>query len=456
MLETTSGPYVQSARSISDWALRHEDAECAQAGLIALVDRVSADDPAWISVASQEDIRRQLHVAAKRRAAGAEMPLFGVPYAVKDNIDVLGFDTTAACPAFRYHPSENATVVGLLAEAGAIVIGKTNLDQFATGLVGTRSPFGAVPNSFNPRYVSGGSSSGSASVVARGLVAFALGTDTAGSGRIPAGANNLVGLKPTRGAWSSAGMLPACRSLDCITVLATSVTDAMTVDRIVRGYDSLDPYSRAPTDAVRSISKRPRLGIPVNPQFYWDVEAEAGWRAALEKVDADLIPIDFTSLHSVAALLYEGPWVAERMAAIEPFFSKYEKEMDPVVRQIIGEATKFSASDVFRGMQRLSELRLEAKALMASVDAMLVPTVPAHPTIEQLMDDPIIHNSRLGTYTNFVNLLDWSAIALPAGFRADGLPFGITLIGEAWAELQLAQIAKSWEADFNLPRGALD
>jgi len=419
-----------------------------------LVAGLDQADPAWISIVDTDNLARQLEALHERRARGEAMPLLGAPFAVKDNIDVEGFETTAACPAFAYRPARSATVVQRLTEAGAIVIGKTNLDQFATGLVGTRSPYGAVPNSFKPDYISGGSSSGSASVVARGLVPFALGTDTAGSGRVPAGANNLVGLKPTRGAWSATGLVPACRSLDCITVLATTVSDALAVDRIARGWHPNDQLSRRTPPGLRRPPSRPRLGVPANPRFFGDDQASAAWRAALERIDADWVTIDFAPLHAVAALLYEGPWVAERLAAIRPFFESHAQDMEPTVRAIIGGGAAFSAADAFQAQYRLGDLSRPAQAIMASVDALLVPTTPCHPTIADVMADPIALNSRLGVYTNFVNLLDWSAVALPAGFRSDGLPFGVTLIGPAWAELGLAELAARWERRFDLSRGA--
>jgi allophanate hydrolase len=419
-----------------------------------LIDGLDQDDPAWIAVADFDNLTRQIEAVFQRRAEGEATPLLGVPFAVKDNIDVAGFETTAACPAFSYRPERSATVVKQLTDAGAIVIGKTNLDQFATGLVGTRSPYGAVPNSFNPDYISGGSSSGSASVVARGLVPFALGTDTAGSGRVPAGANNLVGLKPTRGAWSSTGLVPACRTLDCITVMATTVSDALAVDNIARGFDPADALSRRSPAGVRNLPSRPRLGVPADPRFFNDDQASAAWRAALERIDAEWVMMDFTPLHAVADLLYGGPWVAERLAAISPFFAARAQDMDPTVRAIIEGGAAFSAVDVFRAQYRLAELSEPAQAIMASVDALLVPTTPCHPTIAEVAADPIAVNSRLGVYTNFVNLLDWSALAAPAGFRGDGLPFGVTLIGPAWAERGLAGLAARWERQFNLPRGA--
>ena len=450
----SSSPITIIGRTLQDWLALGSDRARLSADLRELIDALDPADPAWISIADADGIERQLEAIFQRRALGAETPLLGAPFAVKDNIDVEGFETTAACPAFAYRAKRSATVVKRLTDAGAIVVGKTNLDQFATGLVGTRSPYGAVPNSFDPAYISGGSSSGSASVVARGLTPFALGTDTAGSGRVPAGANNLVGLKPTRGTWSSTGLVPACRTLDCITVLATSVADALAVDRIARGFDPSDALSCRTPAGVRKLPARPRLGVPADPQFFGDDQARDAWLAALDRIDAEWVSLDFAALHAVADLLYNGPWVAERLAAIQPFITDHADAMDPTVHAIIGGGSAFSAVDVFRAQYRLAQLAGPAEAIMASVDALLVPTLPTHPTIAEVMVDPVRINSRLGVYTNFVNLLDWSALALPVGFRSDGLPFGVTLIGPTWAEHGLAGLAALWERQFNLPRGA--
>ena len=428
-----------------------------------LLDRLPAGDVAFISRISRDDLARQLAtLAARRKAAGdapGALPLYGVPFAVKDNIDVVGLPTTAGCPEFAYAPARSAVVVERLVEAGAIVIGKTNLDQFATGLVGTRSPYGAVPNSFDPAYVSGGSSSGSASVVARGLVPFALGTDTAGSGRVPAGLNNIVGLKPTRGALSGTGVVPACRTLDCVSVMALTVGDARAVYAVAAGDDPADAYSRrAPAGAAaRRVPAHPRFGIPARPEFHGDRQSEAAWKAALGAIDAlgaTCVPCDFGVLDQVAALLYEGPWVAERYAAIEDIAARRPEAMHPVVREIILRARGFSAADTFKAMYRLAALKRQADALVAGIDALFVPTAPTHLRTADVEADPIRLNSRLGTYTNFVNLLDWSALALPAGFRTDGLPFGITFIAPAWSDLALCELGERWQRHFACPRGA--
>ena len=449
--------------TIPEWLDAYRGGATPESLVGEVLDRVPPGDAAFISRINRDDLARQVAaLAIRRRAAGGglgALPLYGVPFAVKDNIDVEGLPTTAACAEFAYAPERSATVVERLVAAGAIVIGKTNLDQFATGLVGTRSPYGAVPNSFDPAFVSGGSSSGSASVVARGLVPFALGTDTAGSGRVPAGLNNIVGLKPTRGALSGTGVVPACRTLDCVSVMALTVGDARAVYAVAAGDDPADAYSRrAPADAVtRRVPARPRFGIPGRPEFHGDRQSEAAWRTALGAIDAlgaTCVPIDFGILDQVAALLYDGPWVAERYAAIEDMATRRPEAMHPVVREVIFRARGFSAADTFQAMYRLAALTRQADALIAGVDALLVPTAPTHLRRVEVEADPIRLNSRLGTYTNFVNLLDWSALALPAGFRSDGLPFGITFIAAAWSDLALCELGERWQRHAAWPRGA--
>ncbi len=408
-------------------------------------------DPAWILALTPAQIKAQFAALEARVAQeGAEkFPLLGVPFAIKDNIDFAGLPTTAACPEFACTPRETAPAVQRLLDAGAILVGKTNLDQFATGLVGTRSPYGVVPNVFNPDYVSGGSSSGSASVVARGLVPFALGTDTAGSGRVPAGFNNLVGLKPTRGWLSTRGVVPACRSLDCVSVFAAGVEDAALVASIAGAPDA-DGYSRAaPAGAFeKRLPAKPRLGVPAAPEWFGDAHAEAAFARALDRaraMGAEIVPMDFSPFFEVAALLYQGPWVAERYTVAGELLEANPGAVHPVVRGIIARGAEFDAASVFRAHYKLADLRRGCDALMATVDALLVPTAPRHPTIADVLASPVEINSQLGTYTNFVNLLDWSALALPSGFRADGLPAGITLIGPAWADAALAEFGVRWE-----------
>lgn len=376
------------------------------------------------------------------------LPLYGIPFAVKDNIDVVGMPTTAACPAFAYTPTEDATVVRLLRDAGAIVVGKTNLDQFATGLVGTRSPYGEVPNPFNPDYLNGGSSSGSATAVSLGLVPFSLGTDTAGSGRVPAAFTNTVGLKPTRGAISTHGVVPACRTLDCVSIFALNVDDAQEIFRLISQFDSADPYSRAaPRLLTTGLPERPTLGIPKDLPWFEDSQAQQLWERQLDQLReiANLITIDTTVLQDAAALLYQGPWVAERFIVTEPLLQKKTDTLLPVIRDILAPAAALTAADSFRAQYQLAELKRQSEALMAQVDALLLPTTPGIYTRAAVQANPITLNSQLGTWTNFVNLLDLCALALPGGFREDGLPGGVTLIGPAWQDHALADFGRRWQ-----------
>lgn len=428
----------------------------------ALLACLDESDPAWIAVADEARLERQLDELEQRVALHggdrARLPLYGVPFAVKDNIDAAGWPTTAACPAFAYTASADARVVARLRAAGAILVGKTNLDQFATGLVGTRSPYGAVPNTFDPAYVSGGSSSGSASVVARGLVPFALGTDTAGSGRVPAAFNNIVGLKPTKGRLSNAGLVPACRTLDCITSFALLVEDAAAVMDIAGGYDANDAYSRArPIDVPARIPRQPRLAVPAGPEFLGDDLAAAHFaraKAQLEGLGAALVEIDFAPFAELASLLYQGPWVAERYVAIQGMFEGKAEAIHPVVREVVGQALRYSAADAFRAEYRRAELARRIDDALREVDALVVPSTPTIYTIEQLLEEPVRRNSDLGLYTNFANLADLSALALPAGLREDGLPAGITLVAPAWRDWMLADFGLRWQAAQGLPPGA--
>jgi allophanate hydrolase len=413
----------------------------------------SADDPAWITRVDATRLEQQLDWLDARlelvHGDLQQLPLYGIPFAVKDNIDVAGWPTTAGCAAFAYTASEDATVVLRLRQAGAIMVGKTNLDQFATGLTGTRSPYGIVPNTFRREYICGGSSSGSASVVARGIVPFALGTDTAGSGRVPAGMNNIVGLKPTRGWLSARGVVPACRTLDCVSILALTVEDAAELAHIAAGFDPHDPYSRVPSiSAPAAFSQRPRLGVPRDPEFFGDREAEAAYGQALARataMGAELTPIDFTPFAALAALLYEGPWIAERFAVIERVWNETPEAIDPTVRAIIEGAKSFSAADAFKAEYRRAELTRVTDTIMATVDAMIVPTVPMVFTIEEALQEPFTRNAKLGIYTNFANFADLCALALPSGLRANGVPTGVTLLAPAWHDYALAELGLRWQ-----------
>ncbi len=378
------------------------------------------------------------------------LPLFGVPFAVKDNIDVAGWPTTAACPEFAYTAERDAAVIARLRAAGAIPIGKTNMDQFATGLVGTRSPFGIPRSVFDERYISGGSSSGSAVAVAAGLVAFSLGTDTAGSGRVPAVFNGIVGLKPTRGLVSMRGVVPACRSLDCVSIFAGTAADAQAVLAVAEGEDADDAFSRARPTAGAGWGKAMRIGVPRGDQlpFFGDAEARELFAEAVKRVEQlghERVEIDFAPFREAASLLYAGPWVVERLAAIEDFFARSPEALHPVVRQIIGGAASYRAVDAFRGGYELERLRRLAAREWADMDVLLLPTTGTTYTVEAVLADPVRLNSNLGTYTNFTNLLDLCGIAIPARIRpASGLPFGVTLMASAWNEASLCALAREF------------
>jgi allophanate hydrolase len=421
------------------------------AGILAAVhQRIAAAGlgPVWIALTPLTQIMARLDALKQRRRAGDKLPLFGIPFAVKDNIDVAGLPTTAACPAFAYVPQRSATVVERLEAAGAIVFGKTNLDQFATGLNGTRSPYGIPSSVFDKAYISGGSSSGSAVAVAQGVVSFALGTDTAGSGRVPAAFNNIVGLKPTKGWLSTTGVVPACRSLDCVSVFAGTVEDALLVARVAGGFDAADAFSRPIPDTLAAADEFPaafRFGVPAEGlEFFGDAEAAALFAksvARLEQLGGRKVAIDFTPFRETSRLLYDGPWVAERLAAIKDFAARQPEALLPVIREIILGAKKYSAVDAFEGSYRLAALARRNEAEWQRMDALLVPTAGTIYRIAEVLADPIRLNSNLGLYTNFTNLLDLAAVAVPAGFRADGLPFGVTLIGGAFRDGALAALA---------------
>lgn len=399
--------------------------------------------PVWITL-----VPRAVALArAKALAAiSSTLPLYGIPFAVKDNIDVLGLPTTAGCPAYTYTPSQTAFVAERLQSAGALLIGKTNMDQFATGLVGTRSPYGACSSVFDDRYISGGSSSGSAVAVASGLVTFALGTDTAGSGRVPAAFNNIVGLKPSRGVLSASGVVPACRSLDCVSIFALSCADASTVFDAARAVDPADPFSRPWSPSPVPFSASPRLGIPKPTQldFFGNEEYERLYRetvSLLAKDRCEVIEIDFTPFRKVAELLYEGPYVAERFTAVGEWIKAHGSEVDPMVGSIILASEKFTAAQAYEAQYRLRELAQQIISIWNKIDLLLLPTTPTTYRIEDVRRDPMQLNSNLGYYTNFVNLLDLCGVAVPAGFSTSGLPFGVTAVGPAFSESVLLAFA---------------
>ncbi|HEV2554892.1 MAG TPA: allophanate hydrolase [Bosea sp. (in: a-proteobacteria)] len=409
-------------------------------------------------------LRPEAEVLAEAEALQAEGPrgraLWGIPVAVKDNIDVAGLPTTAACPAFAFTPAQDATVVARLRAAGAIVIGKTNLDQFATGLNGSRSPYGVPRNALRADLVPGGSSSGSASAVAAGIVPVALGTDTAGSGRVPAGLQNLVGLKPSLGLVSTAGVVPACRTLDCVSVFALTVEDAWAALSVAAGPDAGDPWSRAlPLGRPGAVPPKLRIAVP-RPEdldVAGDAAAAASYAAAVERakaLGAEIVPLDMAPFYETARLLYEGPWVAERYLTIRDLLAKAPEAILPVIRQVIAGRPLPDAAETFAARYRVAELALVTKAAMKGIDALLVPTAPRPVTLAEMAADPVGANSLLGRYTNFVNLLDLCALAIPASLAADGTAAGVTLIAPAGHDAVLAAIGQALHAAAELPLGA--
>jgi len=414
------------------------------------------DDPhrVWIHRLSLAEIRD--YVSALQDRDPATLPLYGIPFAVKDNIDLAGAPTTAGCPEFAYQPQRHATVVQRLIEAGAIPLGKTNLDQFATGLNGTRSPHGACRNAYDADYISGGSSSGSAVAVALGQASFSLGTDTAGSGRVPAAFNNLVGVKATRGWLSTCGVVPACRSLDCVSIFALGTADAGSVLSVAAGYDEQDAYSRQmlPHGFDFGRAETFRFGVPraEQLQFFGNQQAAALFQRscdALHTIGGTAVEVDFAPFLDAARLLYEGPWVAERYVAIREFFDANAEHVNPVVREIIIGAKKFSAADAFSGMYQMEALRKKTASVWSRIDCLVTPTAGTIYRIDEMQADPIRLNANLGYYTNFMNLLDYAALAVPAGFQDDGLPFGITLAAPAHQDIPLLHLADRLLRDAN-------
>jgi allophanate hydrolase len=413
----------------------------------------AGDDKVWISRASDTDLRAhaaQLDAELARDPSLLDrQPLFGVPFAVKDNIDVAGMTTTAACPGFAYKAEKSAEIVQRLTEAGALAIGKTNLDQFATGLVGVRSPYGVPRNPFDAAFIPGGSSSGSAVAVAAGLVSFSLGTDTAGSGRVPAGFNNIVGLKPTPGLLSTAGVVPACRSLDCVSVFALSCADADAVLAVA-----------APPHVASTISATFRFGVlhANDAEFFGDADYAALYARAIDDLKGmggQAVEIDYAPFRDAAQLLYSGPWIAERTAAVGAFLESAGDKggVWPATRQIILGGREYSAVDAFKGQYELAELKARAESEMRGLDFLALPTAGTIYRLADLEREPLLYNSHLGRYTNFVNFFGLSALALPFGFRPDGLPFGITLIARPYAERALLAFGVRWQRLLGLPLG---
>jgi allophanate hydrolase len=450
--------------AIADLAAAYRERRTTPLELVqTLLARIAAtgDRGIWISLVPPELSLQQAHILGA--SDPDSMPLYGIPFAIKDNIDLAGIPTTAGCPAFAYTPGRSAYVVNRLIEAGAIPIGKTNLDQFATGLVGTRSPYGVCRNSFDPAYISGGSSSGSAVAVAMGLASFALGTDTAGSGRIPAAFNNLVGLKPSCGRLSPRGVVPACRTLDAISLFALSAQDAARVCRIAEGFDEAEPYSRraAPRSPGASlVSGSFRFGVPqpTQLQFFGNEEYPRLFDTAvarLELLGGQRVLIDFAPFIEAAQLLYDGPWIAERYVVVAALLRGAADSMYPITRQIIAGGATPSAADAFRAQYRLQRLRRTSERVWNEIDVIVTPTAGTIYRIAEIEAEPLRLNSHLGFYTNFMNLLDLAAVAVPAGFSADALPFGITLAGPAWSDYELLALAARFQHGEPTRQGAL-
>ncbi len=421
--------------------------------------RAHADPAIFIALRKEAEVLAEAKQLAG--ASGTDLPLYGIPVAVKDNIDVKGMATTAACPAYSYRPARDATAVARLRAAGAIILGKTNLDQFATGLVGVRTPYGVARNLFDAKLIPGGSSSGSALAVGAGMTPLALGTDTAGSGRVPAAFSNIVGLKPSRGLVSNAGVVPACRTLDCVSVFALTVDDAMTTLAAIAGPDDADPFSRPRRlDAPGPMPQSVRLGVPLpgGRLFFGDRASAAAYDAELTRfaaLGARIVEIDIEPFYAAARLLYEGPWVAERYLTVRALLASAPESLHPVTRQVILAGASATAADTFAALYQLEELRRVSDHTFRSIDALVLPTAPTIYTIEEVLADPIGLNGRLGTYTNFVNLLDLCGLAVPASMRPDGTPFGVTLLAPAGEDAALASIGREFHRATGLPLGAL-
>ena len=421
-----------------------------------------AEQGIWIKRAPAADLLQAAARLEQRRAAGEALPLYGIPFAVKDNIDVAGWETTAACPAFAYRASVSAPAVDRLLAAGALLVGKTNLDQFATGLVGVRSPYGVPANPFDPRYITGGSSSGSAAAVARGLVAFALGTDTAGSGRVPAAFTNTVGFKPSAGLFSTRGVVPACRSLDCVSIFSLTVEDAREVAAVMASYDADDAFSRPEATGFRfdaGLPEKFRCGIPARAdrEFFGDEQARDGFEQALQRLGAMgavFEEIDFAPLLETAALLYDGPWIAERLAGLEDFVTRQPEALLPVTLEILREGAVPRATSAFAGQHRLAALRQVARAMWRRIDTLVVPTAATIYRQDEIAAQPRLLNGRLGRYVNFVNLLEMAGVAVPNGFRRDGLPTGITFLGPWGSDPRLFALGAAYHLRVGGPLGA--
>ena len=456
----TATPVADQSLDIASLHAAYATGLSAAAVIADVYNRITqADDPA-IFIHLRDGAEAVAEAAALPPFDPIALPLWGIPFAVKDNIDIGGVPTTAACPAFAYRAGQDAFVVDLLRKAGAIWIGKTNLDQFATGLVGVRSPYGIARNAIDPMIVPGGSSAGSAVAVARGIVSFALGTDTAGSGRVPAALNNIVGLKPTLGALSASGVVPACRTLDTISIFALTVPDAHRAYRVAAVFDPADAYARRlAAPLLSAVPSALRIGVPdaASRLFFGDAVQATAFSAALDRLSAlgaTIAEIDFTPFYQVAQMLYEGAWVAERMTVVQDLLRRDPTALHPVTARIIGAADKLSAADAFRGIYRLADLRRKAEPLLGSIDLLCVPTIPTFYTLADLQADPVTPNSRLGTYTNFVNLMDLCGIAVPTAPRSDGRPGSVTFLAKAGQDGLAAAIGQMMHQDAAPPLGA--
>ena len=421
--------------------------------------RAHNDSAIFITLRQEKDVASEASALARR--SDKSLPLYGIPVTVKDNIDVAGLPTTAACPAFLYRPQKDATAVARLRAAGALILGKTNLDQFATGLVGTRTPYGIGRNLFDDKLIPGGSSTGSALSVGAGIAPLALGTDTAGSGRVPAAFANIVGLKPSLGLVSTAGVVPACRTLDCVSVFALTVDDAVAALNVIAGPDDADPYSRSrPLRASGSIPEGVKLGVPLGTQrlFFGDKLSAAAYDAALKRfagLGAALVELDMEPFFATARLLYDGPWVAERYLTVKDLLAASPEAIHPVTRQIVAAGEKATAADAFAAFYKLEQFRRARDRTFASIDALVLPTAPTIYTVAEVLADPIALNSRLGTYTNFVNLFDLCGLAVPASIGGNGIPFGITLLAPGGDDAMLAAIGRQFQSSTGLPLGAV-
>lgn len=449
------------AETLADIVAGHRSGGITIADTVARVFQrleAAADPAIFISIRGREAIAADVRALER---GDPSLPLYGVPVAVKDNIDVAGLPTTAACPVFSYMPEKDAGAVSRLKQAGAIIIGKTNLDQFATGLVGMRSPYGMPRNPLRSDLISGGSSSGSAVAVARGIVPLALGTDTAGSGRVPAGLNNIVGLKPSLGLVSARGVVPACRSLDCVSIFALTAEDAFAALSVIAAPDADDAFSRPlPLGRMPLVPASLCVGVPrvEDRIFLGDDGAAESFATACDfarAMGATLIEVDLTPLFETAKLLYDGPWVAERTAAVGDFINGHPGDVHPITKAIIEQGTAKSAIETFRGLYRLAELRGAASKLFAGFDALMVPTFPKPCTVAEVEADPIGANSRLGTYTNFVNLLDLAGIAVPVSLASDHTPYGVTLLAPSGKDAYLASLGGALHRRSALTLGAL-